>query len=44
MDLLLSEGKQVAYTVLPSEAAKIANGMSKPAIAGGQNKQVAAIV
>jgi hypothetical protein len=44
IDLLLSEGKRVAYTIPPSEAAKIADGMSKPASAGGQNKQVATIV
>ena len=42
--LLLSEGKRVAYTIPPSEAAKIADGLSKPAIAGGQNRQIATII
>jgi hypothetical protein len=44
IDLLLKEGTRVAYQIPPSEAAKIADGMSKPAIAGGLNKQVATIV
>src|SRR5262249_31731247 len=44
IDLLLSEGKKVAYALPPSEAAKIADGLSKPAIAGGQNRQVATII
>src|SRR5262245_30724725 len=44
IDLLLSEGKKVAYAVPPSEAAKIADGLSKPAIAGGQNRQIATII
>jgi len=44
IDLLLSEGKRVAYTIPPSEAAKIADGLSKPAIAGGQNRQIATII
>ena len=40
----LAEGKRVAYTIPPSEAAKIADGLSKPAIAGGQNRQIATII
>ena len=44
IDLLLSEGKRVVtYTIPPSEAAKIADGLSKPAIAGGQTRQIATI-
>ncbi len=44
IDLLLTDGTPVAYEIPPSEASKIANGLSKPAIAGGQNKQVATLV
>ena len=44
IDLLLMDGTRVAYEIPPSEAAKIADGLSKPAIAGGQNQKVATIV
>ena len=44
IDLLLQDGTRVAYEIPPSEAAKIADGLSKPAIAGGQNRQVATLV
>ena len=44
IDLLLMDGTRVAYEIPPSEAAKIADGLSKPAIAGGQNQQVATLV
>ena len=44
IDLLLMDGTRVAYEIPPSEAAKIADGLSKPAIAGGQNRQVATLV
>jgi hypothetical protein len=44
IDLLLRDGTRVAYEIPPSEAAKIADGLSKPAIAGGKNRQVATIV
>ena len=44
IDLLLKDGTRVAFQIPASEAAKIAVGMSKPAIAGGQTKQVATIV
>jgi len=44
LDLLLKEGTRVAYQIPPSEAAKIADGMSKPAVAGGQNMEVATVV
>ena len=43
LDLLLKEGTRVAYQIPPSEAAKIADGM-KPAVAGGQNMEVATVV
>jgi hypothetical protein len=44
IDLLLRDGTRVAYEIPPSEAAKIADGLSKPAIAGGQKQQVATLV
>ena len=44
IDLLLSEGTRVAYKIPASEAAKMADGLSKPAIAGGRNQKVATIV
>jgi hypothetical protein len=44
IEILLKEGTRVAYRIPPSEAAKIADGMSKPAIAGGQDMEVATIV
>jgi hypothetical protein len=44
IDLLLRDGTRVAYEIPPSEAAKIGDGLSKPAIAGGQNQKVATIV
>ena len=43
IDLLLSNGTRVAYTIPPSEAAKIADGLSK-SVAGGQNQKVATVV
>jgi len=44
IELLLTKGKRVAYRIPPSEAAKIADGLSKPAAAGGQKKEVATLV
>ena len=44
IDLLLSEGTRVAYKIPASEAANMADGLSKPAIAGGRNQKVATIV
>jgi hypothetical protein len=44
IDLLLTDGTRVAYQIPPSEASKIADGLSKPAVAGGQNRQVATIL
>ena len=44
IELQLRGGKRVAYKIPPSEAAKIADGLSKPAIAGGKNQKVATLV
>jgi hypothetical protein len=44
IDLLLSKGTRVAYKIPPSETAKIIDGLSKSAIAGGQNQKVATIL
>jgi hypothetical protein len=44
IELLLSKGKHVAYQISPSQAAKIADGLSKPAAAGGRKKKVATLV
>lgn len=43
IDLLLGKGKRVSYEVAPAGAAKIADGLSKPATAGGQSRQVATL-
>ena len=40
----LRGGKRVSYEVPPEEATKIADGLSKPAVAGGQKQQVATLV
>ena len=40
----LRGGKRGAYEVPPAEATKIADGLSKPAVAGGQKQQVATLV
>lgn len=37
-------GKRVSYEIPPAEAVKIADGLSKPAVAGGQKQQVATLV
>jgi hypothetical protein len=44
IELQLRGGKRVSYEIPPAEAAKIADGLSKPAIAGGQKQQVATLV
>lgn len=44
IDLLLSQGTRVTYTIPPSEAAKIADGLSRPVVAGARNQKVATIV
>src|SRR5215510_13408123 len=44
IDLLVSEGKRVAYKIPPTETAKIIDGLSKSAIARGQNQNVATIL
>jgi len=44
IDLQLPGGKKVSYRVSPAEAAKISDGLSKPAVPGGQQKKVAALV
>jgi hypothetical protein len=44
MELQLRGGKRVAYEIPPAEATKIADGLSKPAIAGGERQSVATLV
>src|SRR5262249_25946263 len=44
IDLLLNKGTRVAYKIPLSETAKIIDGLSKSAIAGGQNQKVATIL
>jgi len=44
IEFLLKNGKKVAYEISPPEAAKVADGLSKQAIAGGQREQVATLV
>lgn len=44
IDLQLRGGKRVSYELSPDDATKIADGLSKPAVAGGQQKNVATLV
>ena len=44
IDLQLRGGKRVSYEISPEDATKIADGLSKPAIAGGQRQKVATLV
>jgi len=44
IDLQLQNGRQVSYEISPSEAVKIADGLSKPATVGGQKDMVAQLV
>ena len=43
-ELQLQGGKRVSYAIPPAEAAKIVDGLSKPAVAGGQSQKVATLV
>ena len=44
IELQLWGGQRVSYEIPPAEAAKIADGLSKPAIAGAQSQKVATLV
>jgi len=44
IDLLLRDGTRVAYEIPRSEAAKMADGLSKSMMPGGQKQKVATIV
>jgi hypothetical protein len=44
IDLELSGGKRVSYEISPEDATKIADGLSKPAVAGGERQKVATLV
>ena len=44
IELELRGGKRVSYEIPPAEAVKIADGLSKRAVAGGQKQQVATLV
>lgn len=44
IDLQLRGGRRVSYEISPEDATKIADGLSKPAIAGGQRQKVATLV
>ena len=44
IDLQLRGGKRVSYEMSPEEATKIADGLSKPAVKGGQEQKVATLV
>ncbi len=44
VDLQLRGGKRVSYEISPEEATKIADGLSKPAVEGGQKQKVATLV
>jgi hypothetical protein len=44
IDLQLRGGKRVSYAISPEEATKIADGLSKPAVEGGQEQKVATLV
>jgi hypothetical protein len=44
VDLQLQGGKRVSYEISPEEATKIADGLSKPAVEGGQEQKVATLV
>ena len=44
IELQLRGRKRVSYEIPPDEAIKIADGLSKPAVAGGQKQQVATLV
>ena len=44
IDLQLKNGRRVSYEISPTEALKIADGLSKPATAGAQKDMVAQLV
>jgi hypothetical protein len=44
IDLLLQNGQRVSYEILPPEALKIADGLSKPATPGAKKDSVAQLV
>ena len=44
IDLQLRGGKQVSFQIAPAEATKLADGLSKPAVAGGERQKVATLV
>ena len=44
IDLQLGGGRRVSYEVSPEDATKIADGLSKPAVPGGQRQKVASLV
>ena len=44
IDLQLRGGKRVSFEISPAEATKLADGLSKPAVAGGERQKVATLV
>ena len=44
VDLQLRGGRRVSYEISPEQATKIADGLSKPAVEGGQEQKVATLV
>ena len=44
IDLQLRGGKRVSFEIAPAEATKLADGLSKPAVAGGERQKVATLV
>ena len=44
IDLQLQGGKRVSYEISPEEATKLADGLSKPAVAGAERQKVATLV
>jgi hypothetical protein len=44
IDLELRGGKRVSFEISPTEATKLADGLSKPAVAGGERQKVATLV
>ena len=44
IDLQLRGGKRVSFEISPEEATKLADGLSKPAVAGGERQKVATLV
>jgi hypothetical protein len=44
IDLELRGGKRVSFEISPTEATKLADGLSKPAVAGGERQKVATVV